>query len=141
MAYANNITYSLSCFRHMSIISFGIPLSHYIGSRCRYPDKAKTLPKIGRVLPCVDKKDAFKALKVKNLLFFKLSNVIMLSLLMGTKRSLIIPIGSITATFIVQKIYSIILICRIYMYFSGYTFENYILSRILCYGIVSLVVI
>ena len=34
----------------------------------------------------------------------------MLSLLMGTKRSLIIPIGSITATFIVQKIYSIILI-------------------------------
>ena len=44
-----------------------------IGSRRRYPDKAKTLPKIGRVLPCVDRKDAFKALKVKNLLFFKLS--------------------------------------------------------------------
>ena len=39
----------------------------------RYSDKAKTLPKIGRVLPCVDRKDAFKALKVKNLLFFKLS--------------------------------------------------------------------
>ena len=32
-------------------------------------------PKIsGVVLPCVDRKDAFKALKVKNLLFFKLSN-------------------------------------------------------------------
>jgi hypothetical protein len=44
-----------------------------IGSRRRYPDKAKTLPKIGRVLPCVDGKDAFKALKVKNLLFFKFS--------------------------------------------------------------------
>jgi hypothetical protein len=25
-------------------------------------------------VPCVDRKDAFKALKVKNLLFFKLSN-------------------------------------------------------------------
>ncbi len=25
-------------------------------------------------MPCVDRKDAFKALKVKNLLFFKLSN-------------------------------------------------------------------
>ena len=29
-----------------------------IGSRRRYPDKAKTLPKIGRVLCFVDKKDA-----------------------------------------------------------------------------------
>lgn len=57
----------------MSIISFSMPLSHYMESRRRYPDKAKTLPKIGRVLPCVDEKDAFKALKVKNLLFFKLS--------------------------------------------------------------------
>ena len=28
----------------------------------------------GFSLPCVDRKDAFKALKVKNLLFFKLSN-------------------------------------------------------------------
>lgn len=35
-----------------------MPLSHYMESRRRYPDKAKTLPKIGRVLCFVDKKDA-----------------------------------------------------------------------------------
>lgn len=57
----------------MSIISLAYRYPIMIGSRRQYPDKAKTLPKIGRVLPCVDGKDAFKALKVKNLLFFKLS--------------------------------------------------------------------
>lgn len=47
----------------------------FLFKNCKYKAKAAQIKRFKRLmLPCVDRKDAFKALKVKNLLFFKLSN-------------------------------------------------------------------
>ena len=51
-------------------------MKRMISSHYSTKQVTKKVPKPKRLrnfLPCVDRKDAFKALKVKNLLFFKLS--------------------------------------------------------------------